>query len=37
LLLKALLLDPVCDSVRATERIIDTMLKKQARYLPQFK
>jgi len=36
LVLQAILLDPVVDSVRAAERIMDTMLKTQAAYLPQF-
>ncbi len=36
LVLQAMLLDPVVDSVRAAERTVDRMLKLQADYLPQF-
>lgn len=36
LVLQAMLLDPVVDSVSAAERILDRMLKLQAEYLPQF-
>ena len=36
LVLQAMLLDPVVDSVSAAERIVDRMLKLQAEYLPQF-
>jgi len=36
LVLQAMLLDPVVDSVRAAERVLDEMLKAQAQYLPQF-
>jgi alpha-galactosidase len=34
--LQAMLLDPVVDSLRGAERIVDEMLKMQADYLPQF-
>ncbi|MFO7958730.1 MAG: hypothetical protein R6X33_16705 [Candidatus Brocadiia bacterium] len=36
LVLQAMLLDPVVDSVAAAERIIDRMMKTQAEFLPQF-
>ena len=36
LVLQAMLLDPVVDSVRAAERVLDEMMKVQAQYLPQF-
>jgi len=36
LVLQAMLLDPVVDSVAAAERIIDRMLALQAEHLPQF-
>jgi alpha-galactosidase len=36
LVLQAMLLDPVVDSVRAAERVLDEMMKTQADYLPQF-
>jgi alpha-galactosidase len=36
LVLQAMLLDPVVDSVAAAERIVDRMLELQADYLPQF-
>lgn len=36
LVLRAMLLDPVVDSLRAAERITDRMLELQADYLPQF-
>lgn len=36
LVLQAMLLDPVVDSVRTAERVLDEMMKAQAQYLPQF-
>jgi len=36
LVLQAMLLDPVIDSVTAAERVLDEMMKRQAGYLPQF-
>jgi alpha-galactosidase len=36
LLLQALLLDPLVDSVRGAERLLDDMLRLQAEYLPDF-
>jgi alpha-galactosidase len=36
LVLQAMLLDPVVDSVRAAERVLDEMMREQAQYLPQF-
>ena len=36
LVLQAMLLDPVVDSVAAAERVIDRMVELQAEYLPQF-
>jgi alpha-galactosidase len=36
LVLQAMLLDPVVDSVRTAERVLDEMMKAQAKYLPQF-
>lgn len=36
LVLQAMLLDPVVDSIAAAERILDEMLRSQAQYLPQF-
>ena len=33
---QAALLDPVVDNVRTAERVVDQMLREQARYLPQF-
>jgi len=36
LVLQAMLLDPVIDSVSVAERVIDEMMKAQKRYLPQF-
>jgi alpha-galactosidase len=36
LVLQAMLLDPVVDSVRTAEKILDEMMKTQAEYLPQF-
>jgi len=36
LVLQAMLLDPVCDSVSTAEKLLDAMLKAQAEYLPQF-
>jgi alpha-galactosidase len=36
LLLQALLLDPLVDSVRGAERLLDEMLDLQAEYLPEF-
>ncbi|MGD2175522.1 MAG: hypothetical protein PVJ27_08970 [Candidatus Brocadiaceae bacterium] len=36
LVLQAMLLDPVVDSVRAAERVVDRMLEANAAYLPQF-
>ncbi|HLV37068.1 MAG TPA: hypothetical protein VKY59_18240 [Spirillospora sp.] len=36
LVLQAMLLDPVIDSVRTAERVLDEMLAAQADYLPQF-
>jgi MFS superfamily sulfate permease-like transporter len=34
--LQAMLLDPVVDSVRVAERVLDEMMRAQAEYLPQF-
>jgi alpha-galactosidase len=36
MILRAMMLDPTVDSVRAAERIIDEMLEAQAEYLPAF-
>lgn len=36
LVLQAMLLDPVCDSVSRAERVLDEMLRINAPYLPQF-
>jgi alpha-galactosidase len=36
LVLQAMLLDPVVDSVRVAERVLDETLRVQAEYLPQF-
>lgn len=36
LVLQAMLLDPVVDSIKVAERVLDKMLKIQAQYLPQF-
>jgi alpha-galactosidase len=36
LVLQAMLLDPVIDSVQVAERVLDEMMKAQAEYLPQF-
>ena len=36
LVLQAMLLDPVVDSVRVAERVLDEMMQVQADYLPQF-
>jgi alpha-galactosidase len=36
LVLQAMLLDPVIDSVRAAEKLLDAMLRAQQAYLPQF-
>lgn len=36
LVLQAMLLDPVVDSVRAAEQTLDALLKAHAQYLPQF-
>lgn len=36
LVMQAMLLDPVVDSVSAAERILDEMMKTHAKYLPQF-
>jgi alpha-galactosidase len=36
LVLQAMLLDPVVDSVAVAERVLDEMLKVHAQYLPQF-
>jgi alpha-galactosidase len=36
LVLQAMLLDPVVDSVRVAERVLDEMMKAHAQYLPQF-
>jgi len=36
LVLQAMLLDPVIDSVTVAERVLDEMMKAQAEYLPQF-
>lgn len=36
LVLQAMLLDPVVDSVNAAERVLDEMMQAQAQYLPQF-
>ena len=36
IVLQAMLLDPVLDSVNSAERILDEMLKVHAEYLPQF-
>jgi alpha-galactosidase len=37
LVLQAMLLDPVIDSVRVAEQVLDEMMKAQKAYLPQFK
>ena len=37
LVLQAMLLDPVIDSVRVAEQVLDEMMKAQKDYLPQFK
>jgi alpha-galactosidase len=36
LVLQAMLLDPVVDSVRVAERVLDEMMRVHAEYLPQF-
>ncbi|MCD6405328.1 MAG: alpha-glucosidase/alpha-galactosidase [Planctomycetes bacterium] len=36
LVLQAMLLDPVVDSVRNAEKVLDAMLEANAKYLPQF-
>ena len=36
LVLQAMLLDPVVDSVRVAERVLDEMMKAHAQHLPQF-
>ena len=36
LVLQAMLLDPVVDSVRVAERVLDDMMTAQQDYLPQF-
>jgi alpha-galactosidase len=36
LVLQAMLLDPVVDSISTAERVLDAMMKAQAEYLPQF-
>ena len=36
LALQAMLLDPVVDSVRVAEQVLDGMLEAQKKYLPQF-
>jgi alpha-galactosidase/6-phospho-beta-glucosidase family protein len=36
LVLQAMLLDPVVDSVRVAERVLDEMIKAHAEHLPQF-
>jgi alpha-galactosidase len=35
-LLQAMLVDPVCDSIATAERVLEEMLKLNAEYLPQF-
>jgi len=37
LVLQAMLLDPVIDSIHTAERVLDQMMKAQADYLPQFR
>jgi alpha-galactosidase/6-phospho-beta-glucosidase family protein len=36
LVLQAMLLDPVIDSVRVAEKVLDEMMAAQKDYLPQF-